>query len=111
MSYREGMEQNATPEAFEARVLRALEQTREPAVPADFASRVAASLPPLPPARKAMRFGRTVALISIGVLALAMFVLAPHSSPSFSSVAFDLELVLLLQMAGIGYWLTVRADR
>lgn len=109
MSYRERMEQNAP--AWETRVQSALERAPEVTPPVDFAARVAASLPPLKPARKPMRLGRSVALVSIGVAALAMFLLAPISSPSFSSVAFDLELVLLLQMAGIGYWLTVRANR
>lgn len=87
---------------------RALEQAPQPVVPVDFASRVAASLPPLPAARRPMRLGRTVAMISMGLLAVAMFVLAPFSSPSYTSIAFDLELLLLLQMAGIGYWLALR---
>lgn len=108
MSYRDDMEQNASPEAFEARMLRALERAPEPQVPADFAARIAASLPALPPPRKPLRLGRTVALLSVAVLAVAMFLLAPLSAPTFSSIAFDLEILLLLQMAGIAYWLTVK---
>jgi len=36
-----------------------------------------------------------------------MFALAPHVTPQFTNFAFDLEMLLLVQMAGIG-WLAAR---
>lgn len=113
MNYRDSME--PTGSAADLRIHQVLEQTLartpEPVIPADFAARISANLPPLPPVRKPMRLGRPVALASIGILALAMFLVAPHTSPSFTSLAFDVELLLLLQMGGIGYWLTMRESR
>jgi hypothetical protein len=93
---------------FDAVMTRAIERGPEVSVPVDFAARVVAALPVARPRRKAMQVGRTAAVVSAGVLAVAMFALAPHAAPTFASLAFDFELVAILQLAGIGYWLTVR---
>ena len=93
---------------FDAVVTRAIERRPEVTVPMNFAARVAAALPPAMPRRQPMQVGRTVALVSAGALAIAMFALAPHAAPTFASLAFDFELVVIAQLAGIGYWLTVR---
>jgi hypothetical protein len=91
---------------FEAKLTRALERRPETVVPADFPARVAAALPPPLPARKPMRVGRTAGLIAAGVLGVALFVLAPHASPTFGNWSFDFELVVIAQLGGIAYWLT-----
>ena len=106
MKYAEDMQ--AQDDNFEAAVTRAIERGPEVTVPVNFAARVVAALPPVRPRRNPMRVGRTVALVSAGVLAVAMFALAPHAAPTFASLAFDFELVVIAQLAGIGYWLTVR---
>jgi len=91
---------------FDAKLTRALERRPEPAVPADFASRVAAALPPAAPAPKPMQVGRTVGLAAAAVLGVALVALAPHASPAFNNWAFDFELVVIAQLGGIAYWLT-----
>jgi hypothetical protein len=41
-------------------------------------------------------------------LVLALCWLAPHARPSFESVAFDLEMVLVVELAGVAAWLGTR---
>jgi hypothetical protein len=106
MKYAEDMQ--SRDDNFDALMTRAIERGPDVTVPADFAARVAAKLPPLPARRKPMRVGRAVAAVSAVVLAGAMFAIAPHAVPSFASVAFDFELLAVMQLAGIGYWLAVR---
>jgi hypothetical protein len=108
MKYSRNMQvqdENSQP-GFDASLTRALERRSEPAVPLDFAARVVATLPPPLPARKKMQVGRTVGLAAAGVLGVALFVLAPHATPTFGNLAFDFELVVIAQLAGIAYWLT-----
>jgi hypothetical protein len=90
-------------ENLETAITRALEQRPEAAVPAEFAGRVMRSLPPRHRRRK-MPVGRAGVLAGIVALALTMFALAPHVTPQITNFAFDLELLLLAQMAGIGWW-------
>jgi hypothetical protein len=86
-------------------MIRALEQPPAVVIPADFAARVARSLPPVAAARRPVYAGRTVASIAAVVLLVALFVVAPHSQPSFANVAFDLEILLIAQVGAIAYWL------
>jgi len=95
-------------ENLEAAITRALEKRPDTAVPAEFAGRVMRSLPPRKQRRK-MPVGRTAVLAGLLALALTMFALTPHVTPQFTNFAFDLELLLLVQMAGIGWWF-FRAD-
>jgi hypothetical protein len=97
---------------FEAKLTRALEQRPEVAVPAEFAARVRAALPAQMPvrARGTVRVSRTAAMVSGVVLLVAMCWLAPHSSASFRSAAFDMELVLLAELAGVVVWMGMRRD-
>ncbi len=86
-----------------------LEQKPVVAAPVDFAARVRAALPPEPKV-KAGRFagrslGRMVGGVAAVALVVALCVLAPHARPSFESLAFDLEMVLLLELAGVAIWL------
>ncbi len=94
----------------EAAIVRALELRPEPVVPADFAARVMQSLPAQIVARPRRRVGRTVALVAAIVLSLALFVIAPHAQPSFASLTFDIEMLLLAQLGAIGYWLAARRE-
>jgi hypothetical protein len=91
---------------LDAAMIRALEQPPAVAIPADFAARVARSLPPVAAARRPIYAGRTVASIAVGVLLVALFVVAPHSQPSFANVAFDVEILLIAQVGAIAYWLS-----
>src|SRR5580658_5253174 len=92
------------------RIDRALELRREVVVPEAFAGRVMQSLPPRRRRRAAMRVGRLVAIFAAMVLALTMFALAPESRPNVTNFAFDMELLMLAQLAGIAWWLGGRAD-
>lgn len=92
-----------TRENLEASITRALEKKPEVGVPADFSVRVMRSLPPRKQRRK-LPVGQTAALAGLLALALTMFALAPHAAPQITNFAFDLELLLLVQMAGIGWW-------
>jgi hypothetical protein len=100
---------------FEAAMTRALEQPPSVTVPADFAARVRASLPPQPPAR-AKRFagqsiGQLAAIVAAAGLVVALCLLAPHVRPSFDSVAFDMEMVLLVELCGVAAWLGTARSR
>ncbi len=100
---------SAQNEAILARNLhQALARQPEPHIPAGFAARVAASLPPAPKPRPNAQVGRLASIAAAAVLAVALFALAPHAAPTFGNLAFDLELVILAQLAGISYWLTAR---
>ena len=100
-------QQQISEAAFEARLTRALEQTPEAYVPSDFATRVSAALPAPRAVREPLRWTRKVAAAAILVLAASMFALAPHAAPTFGNLAFDAELMVILQLGGIAYWLTV----
>ncbi len=101
-----------TSQNFEARLTRALEQQPEVTVPTEFAARVRAALPQQTPlrARRVVRVSRTSAVVSGVVLLAAMCWLAPHSRASFSSAAFDMELVLLAELAGVAAWMGMWRD-
>ena len=97
-----------TRENLEVVITRSLEKRPEAAVPPEFAARVMHSLPPRQKRRK-LPVGRASVLAGMLVLALTMFALAPHVTPQYTNFAFDLEMLLLVQMAGIGWWF-FRAD-
>jgi hypothetical protein len=98
---------------FEAGITRALEQQPSVSVPFDFAARVRASLPAQPAVRARRFAGRSVGQIAATVasvgLVVALCVLAPHARPSFDSVAFDMEMVLLVELAGVTAFLAGRS--
>jgi hypothetical protein len=94
---------------LDAEIVRALEQKPVVAVPVDFAARVRAALPPEPKV-KAGRFagrslGRMVGGVAAGVLVVVLCLLSPHARPSFQSLAFDLEMLVLVELALVGAWL------
>jgi hypothetical protein len=92
-----------TRENLEAVITRSLEKRPEAVVPAEFAARVIRSLPPRQK-RPKLPVGRAGVLVGMLALVLTMFALAPHATPQITNFAFDLEMLLLLQMAGIGWW-------
>ena len=96
-----------TPE-LEAAVTRALEAQPSAVVPADFAQRVMQALPPQPAARRVWNVGQLSAIVGGAVLTIALFALAPHARPSLGSFAFDMELVMLLELCGVAYWFGAR---
>ena len=100
-------------EEFDAAITRALEHTPEslgPAIPADFAARVAASLPKQRVARPRIHAGRKAAIVAMVVLAIVLFALAPHMTPSFTSFTFYIELIILAQLGSIAYWLAAKRE-
>jgi hypothetical protein len=92
---------------MESRIDRAIEHKPEVQIPADFAVKVAAlaAAQPLRRRRYKPQFGPMIALVSAPVAALALFLLAPHASPNFKSLSYDAEVVLLAELAFIGWWI------
>jgi len=45
-------------------------------------------------------------LIPAVALTITTFAIAPHAAPSFASLTFDVELLLLAQLGAIAYYLT-----
>jgi hypothetical protein len=85
-----------------------LEHAAEPRIPIDFAAKVAAALPPVPARRRSPFLARKIAFAAAALLLLALFALAPHSSATLTNTAFDLELLLLVQLIAVAWWLAVR---
>jgi hypothetical protein len=85
----------------------ALEYKPHPSIPVDFAARVAsraATLQQRGPVRP-LHLGRNLVWASTVLLAMALFLLAPHTAPSFTSLRFDAELLLLLELGALGWWM------
>jgi len=87
---------------------QALQQVPDVAVPAGFAARVRAQLPavrPVPhPFWQRTSAGQLAGLVGLVALVAAFCWLAPGARPDFMSLRFDLELVVLGEMAGVGWW-------
>jgi len=95
-------------EALESAITAALEQPQSPAIPSDFAARVAARAATLPQRSRSARphYARSVSIFLTALLVVALFLLAPHAQPSFASIGFDIELSLLVLLSTLVYWLT-----
>jgi hypothetical protein len=95
---------NEAMQGLQSELTRALSRQPAVTVPAGFAARVAATLPQRGrvPARPRLSIARAAALVAALLLAVALFVLAPHVATA-RSLAFAVEMLLLLQLAGIGY--------
>lgn len=93
---------------YDTRLDAALAHSPEPQIPADFAARVAARAAALPHRRRMRvpQFGPALAWVSLLLLPVALFALAPHAAPSFTNYRFDAELLLLAELAAIGYGVT-----
>jgi hypothetical protein len=94
--------------SVEARIDRAIEQKPDVQIPADFAAKIAASAVVQPSRRRRFKpqFGPMIALLSAPLAAVALFALAPHTSPNLKSLSFDAEVVLLAELAFIGWWIS-----
>ncbi len=90
-------------QAMERELVRALERRPQVTVPADFAARVVLALPAAGGSRRTPRAGKTVAMAAAVLLAGALFVLAPHAGPSFANVGFDVELLVLAELAAVAW--------
>jgi hypothetical protein len=92
----------------DSRIDRAIEHKPEVQIPADFAAKIAARAvaQPLRRRRYKPQFGPMIALLSAPIAALALFVLAPHTAPNLKSLSFDAEVVLIAELALIGWWIT-----
>ena len=93
---------------MESRMDRAIEHKPDVQIPADFAAKVTARVVAQPLRRRRFKpqFGPMIALVSAPLAAVALFVLAPHASPNLKSLSFDAEVVLLAELAFIGWWIT-----
>lgn len=90
-------------EKLEAQIDEVLAQQRDVAVPTDFSRRVMEALPPRRPQRGRVPVGRVVALTGALLLLAAMFALAPAARPDVRNAAFDMELLLALQLLCISW--------
>jgi hypothetical protein len=77
-------------------------------IPSDFAAKVAALavIQQARPRRRVPQMGKSMALVLAPLVAIAMFALAPHASPNVKSVIFDIEVILIAQLALIGWWVS-----
>jgi len=91
---------------LDAAITRALDTQPIPTIPANFAARVAASLPAPTPVRPPSYVRRSAAIASGIILLVVLFALAPHAAPSFINLSFDVELLILAQLAAIAWFLT-----
>jgi hypothetical protein len=97
--------QNNAETEMEAAIERALQQRPQIAAAPEFAARVRSALPAQPTTKRFRSAGRKVAMLAFAVLLIAVFCLAPHTTPNFSSLNFDLEISLLAELAGVAIWL------
>jgi len=97
----------AAPAALDCRIDAAIEHKPQPLIPSGFAAKVAAHAASLPQPRRAAAFpvGRSIAWASAVLLTFALFALAPHATPSLTSLSFDVEILVLLELAGVGWGL------
>jgi hypothetical protein len=111
MKNREHLEPDAAMPELQEKLTRALSRQPAVTVPAGFAAHVAATAPQRGrmPARRRFSVARAAALVAALALAVALFVLAPHVA-STRSLAFAVEMLLLMQLAGIGYGLVRMND-
>lgn len=99
--------------AAQGLVAAALEHKPDVKPPADFARRVALLAAAQPQARRyrVPSYARSAALVATVLVAVALFALAPRSAASFGDLAFDLELVILAQLALMSWWMTTQPYR
>jgi hypothetical protein len=89
-------------------ITRALEAQPRVVLPEGFAARVMASLPAQPKVRVRHSVAKIAATAAVAGLIVGLCWLAPHARPSFESVAFDMELLMLCELAGVAAWLSMR---
>ncbi len=95
---------------MEEAITLALERQPAVVVPEDFAARVRASLPARPQVRARWSVGRIAATAAVAGLIVGLCWVAPHTQPSFASLTFDLEMLMLAELAGVATWLAMRRN-
>ena len=94
----------------DALLTRTLDRKPRVVVPEGFAARVAAALPPHAPRRAPRSFGSLISLAAAMIVTLVMFALAPAAHPVLTNFAFDMELLMLVQLCGIGWYYALRRE-
>ena len=94
----------------DAMLSRALDRKPRVAAPEGFAARVAASLPPQRRRRVRVPVGRLAAAASALAVTLVMFALAGRAHPGLNNFAFDMELLMLVELCGIGWYFGLRRE-
>jgi hypothetical protein len=102
-----------TEQQMDASIVEVLEQKPAVMVPAGFAARVAMAAASSPVQAPGLRFrlaqrvsvGQIAAIAALVLLVVAMFALAPRVAGNLGM--FGIEMLLLIQMAGIAWGLTV----
>jgi ferric-dicitrate binding protein FerR (iron transport regulator) len=89
-------------------ITRALEVQPKVTIPEGFAARVMASLPAQPMVKARRSVAKIAATAAVAGLIVGLCWMAPHARPSFESVAFDMELLMLCELAGVAAWLSMR---
>ena len=92
---------------LEAAIARALERRPQAMPPEGFVARLAGSLPVGSVRRRTWSAGKAIAWVAAVALAVALFVVAPHAGPSFSNLAFDVELMVLAELGAV-VWVLAR---
>jgi hypothetical protein len=93
---------------LEAKIARALETAPEMEIPAGFAAKVAAQMPPLETVALTPRhYGRNAAFACMAVL-LALIVVFAQRSIGNSLVWSSIEWIFCVQLALVAFWLTAR---
>jgi hypothetical protein len=97
--------------SLDQQILHALESKPSPAIPADFAARIAAQTSTIPIATRpgptrAPRYGLIAAWSSLIVLSIAIFLLSPASLTLHAPAPLlIIESVLILQLLALSLWL------
>jgi hypothetical protein len=96
--------------SLDRRIILALETAPRPEIPADFAARIAAQLPPrvtvvLTPGR----YGQRAAVACLVVLLPLMLAIA-HRATGTSLYWFSIELIFCAQFALVAVWLAASAS-
>jgi hypothetical protein len=92
---------------FDAALSAALEHKPAVSIPANFAARIAARVPARPAAVRSTHYGRTIAYVSMLLLALALTwlpVAHPAALRNISSWSSLTELTLILEMLALLYF-------
>ena len=89
-------------------ITRALEAQPVVVIPEGFAARVMSALPAQPAVKARRSVAKIAATAAVAGLIVGLCWLAPHARPNFESVAFDMELLMLCELAGVAAWLSMR---
>jgi hypothetical protein len=101
-------------EKLDADVEQALEQKPAVRIPEGFAARVAAQAAaqpvsaPLKPRVQKMAMSRVAAIVAMAVCAVVLFAVAPRVGSSYTGWPFVVEMLALVQMAGIAWGLVAQ---